>query len=361
MGAVLLIVIALLVWVFLQLRPMLGQAHMRRLERFHSSLAADRRKVVVCMGDSLTQGNASYDYVHELARRLEPSGYTLLNAGINGELAWNLLQRIDAVVRCEPAYVVVLVGTNDALACESEWAAANYVRRMKLPQLPNEDFFRQSYSALLDALDEAECTRAIVVTLPPLGERPGEPIDAIVARQNAFIEEQASSRGGACLPLHRGLEDVLARDDRDDRPKFDARASRRLILKAIFCRYLLSWRDRIAEHNGMTLLTDMVHLNERGGRILVDVVEAEIKGQPARYDLYVSIRSDELAEASHQVLELAEEAIDDAAAHYVQDLAEIPDLFRGRRIEAVHVLRTVRLHIPDQRVQVVALVAGRDQ
>jgi lysophospholipase L1-like esterase len=278
----LLFVIALLTWVFLRLRPMLGQAHLRRLERFHASLAADRHKVVVCMGDSLTHGNASFDSVHELARRLEPPGYTILNAGVNGELAWNLLQRVDAIVRAEPAYVVLLAGTNDARACESEWAARGYVRRMKLPQSPDEEFFRESYRMLLDALAESECTRTILVTLPPLGERTGEPIDDVVAGMNTFIEQEAATRGIQCLPLHTALQDVLVAEEGDERPAYDAQRSERLAIKAIFQRYLLGWSwDRIAESNGMTLLTDMIHLGERGGCIAVDLVEAEIKGVPA--------------------------------------------------------------------------------
>jgi lysophospholipase L1-like esterase len=273
------IALGLVVWVCLSLQPMLGQPHMRRLQRFHASLAADRRKVVICMGDSLTHGNASYDYVHELARRLEPSGYTVLNAGINSELAWNLLQRADAVVESEPAYVVVLVGTNDARGSESEWAARSYVRRMKLPQSPDEDFFRESYRALLDRLADSECTRMILVTLPPLGERNDEPVDAVLARFNAIIEQEATERDLSCLLLQTALREALAGGTANDPPAYDARRSERLVYQAVLQRHLLGWSwDRIAERNGMALLTDMIHLDERGGRILVDLVEAEIKG-----------------------------------------------------------------------------------
>ena len=156
MGAAILILIVLVAWVVTRLAPLFGQPHLHRLARFHASLAADRQKVVVCVGDSLTRGNASYDYVHVLASRLEPDGYTVLNAGVNGDLAWNVLQRIDAVIRGEPAYVVLLVGTNDARACESDRAAARYERRKALPQPPDGAFFEESYRCLLYTSDAAD-------------------------------------------------------------------------------------------------------------------------------------------------------------------------------------------------------------
>ncbi len=273
-------VILLAAWFFVRIEPLLGHPHIERLTHFHSSLAADRRKVVICLGDSLTHGNASFDYVHSLASRLEPSGYTVLNAGINSELAWNVLQRIDDVIRSEPAIIVLLIGTNDARACENPDEARTYVKRMKLPEKPDEAFFYDNYRALLDRLAEGENLRPILLTLPPLGERRNEGIDDYVDRFNRFIEEEAASRGFACLPLEAKLREYLIADSSEEAPAYGSDASNRLIYKALFFHYLLGWNwDRIAEQSGMRLLTDMIHLNERAGEILVDLVEAEIRRQ----------------------------------------------------------------------------------
>lgn len=282
-GVVLLIIVVLLVWLATRLSPLFGHPHLVRLVGYHAALAADRSKVVVCLGDSLTEGNAGFDYVHELASRLEPWGYTVLNAGINSELAWNVLQRVDQVVRIEPAYVVLLIGTNDARACESEWAARRYERRCKLPQTPDERFFRESYVELLDALGESPCTQTIAVTLPPLGEARGGPIDDHVERLNAIIETEARARGLSCVPLHRATIEALAIGEAKQPPAYDARRSQRLIIRSVILRYVLGWDwDRIAERHGMMLLTDMIHLDGRGGRILAGLVESEVRGLPAR-------------------------------------------------------------------------------
>jgi len=264
------------------MQPLFGHAHIDKLERFHSSLAADREKVVICVGDSLTHGNVGFDYVHALASRLEPWGYTVLNAGINGELAWNVLQRADRIVATDPAYVVLLVGTNDARGCEDENAAKRYVKDRKLPQTPDEDFFFDSYRELLDELGESQSARLIVVTLPPLGERRGEDIDAITDRFDDFIDREAQARNVACLPLGRVLRERLHADSFEDTPAYRAKASNRLALLSVFRRYLLGWAwNRIAERHRLKLLTDMIHLNEVSGGVLVDLVEAEIKRGPA--------------------------------------------------------------------------------
>ena len=53
------------------------------------------RTLVVCAGDSITHGVVSANYVEMLERRFAADGYEFVNAGINGQLAYNLLQRLD--------------------------------------------------------------------------------------------------------------------------------------------------------------------------------------------------------------------------------------------------------------------------
>ncbi|MFP6638607.1 MAG: SGNH/GDSL hydrolase family protein, partial [Myxococcota bacterium] len=238
----------------------------------------DRRKVVICLGDSLTRGNVSFDYVEALARRLEPSGYTVLNAGINGELAWNLLQRLDEIVATEPAWVVLLVGTNDARGCEDERAGRRVARRMRLPQRPDEDFFRLNYGALLDRLSATPRLRPILLTLPPLGERAGGRIDEYLERFNQFIAEEASKRGLDCLAIGRALRERLLADPSESAPVYSARDSSRLAYRAVLGHYLLRWSwNRVSARHGMRLLTDMIHLNAVAGEIVVDQVEEWVR------------------------------------------------------------------------------------
>ena len=268
----------LLVWGGRRLRPLFSGTQLEQLKGFRSSLAADRRKVVICLGDSLTRGNMGFDYVDGLARRLEPSGYTVVNAGANGELAWNLLQRVDDVVVAEPAWVIVWAGTIDARACEDERQAARYVRRMKLPQAPDEGFFRKNYVLLLDRLQEIPSVKVALLTPPPLGERGGAAIDSYQEKFSQFIEQQATERGLTCIPVGRLFKERLLADPSETAPVYTASASGRLILRGVFYHYLLGWSwNRVASGNRMRLLTDMIHLNKHAGEMVIDRVEGLIR------------------------------------------------------------------------------------
>ena len=62
-----------------------------------------------------------------LERRFAASdGYEFVNAGINGQLAYNLLQRLDNVVACCPDVVTVLIGS-DGVAIERQPGVGRHV------------------------------------------------------------------------------------------------------------------------------------------------------------------------------------------------------------------------------------------
>ena len=80
----------------------------------------NRKSVVVFMGDSITHGRIGVNYVDMIKEQLDDQQSEFINAGINSELAWNNLQRVDEVIQCNPDIVKVLIGTNDANATLSE-------------------------------------------------------------------------------------------------------------------------------------------------------------------------------------------------------------------------------------------------
>ena len=112
---------------------------------FHGKSAQDNnQKTVVCVGNSITHGQVSYNYVNILSERLSVDGYQFVNAGINGNLAYNVVNRLDKIIGCDPDYVTVLIGTNDANASLSEKNRARYMKEMALPEEPNAEFFRKN-------------------------------------------------------------------------------------------------------------------------------------------------------------------------------------------------------------------------
>jgi len=116
--------------------------------------AGPEQKVWVALGDSITHGRVSANYVELVAEQLGP-GWAAVNAGINGELAWNLTQRLDPVVACRPDAVTVLIGTNDTTASMSDEWGRRAMRRMGVPRLPDLEWYRECLTALVDGLGKA--------------------------------------------------------------------------------------------------------------------------------------------------------------------------------------------------------------
>ena len=70
--------------------------------------------VIVCAGDSITHGIISTNWVGMLESRFPDCRF--INAGVNSELAYNLLGRIDPIIGINPDIVIILIGTNDVNA-----------------------------------------------------------------------------------------------------------------------------------------------------------------------------------------------------------------------------------------------------
>ncbi|MFV8052550.1 SGNH/GDSL hydrolase family protein [Mycobacterium sp. 48b] len=91
---------------------------------------SDRMRIV-CAGDSITRGKLSADYIAMLRQRPVGERAEFVRAGVNGDLAHNLLQRLDTVIAADPDVVTVLIGTNDARAGICTEAARRAIRRKR--------------------------------------------------------------------------------------------------------------------------------------------------------------------------------------------------------------------------------------
>lgn len=243
------------------------------VRRPRAVLAEGRRPgtstLVVCVGDSITAGQVSADWVGLLAERLGPQGYEFVNAGINGELAWNVLQRLDEVIACDPDVVTLLVGSNDVMATLSPAHQVRYRMMQSLPQPPTLEWYRENVDRILDRLTTETHARLVVLEVPLLGEDPDSDNNRRVQRYNAALRERCEDRGVACLPLNRKLAESLPPERRaPDRSgatgPMAAAAAKHLLLGQ-------EW-NAISAQQGLSLLTDHVHLNDAAAAIVADLV-----------------------------------------------------------------------------------------
>ena len=241
-------------------------------ERVAARIAVDEAPTVVCIGDSLTHGRTSSDYVALLQKRFRPKGYRFVNAGLNGELAYNVLQRLDAVIACRPAWVTLLIGTNDAYAALSTSNAHETMEQMGLPERPTRDTFRRYLTAICLRLRTATAAPLALLSLPPLGEDPAHRAFELTAAYSRIIQDVAHETGNAYLPVHERMCAYLDCHGGSARRSFDAyRDGMGLAVK--MRRFLLHQSfDTISQRNGFALLTDFFHLNSTGATIVADAV-----------------------------------------------------------------------------------------
>ena len=243
----------------------------RAPERWSESLRPDSGPVVLCLGDSITHGHLESDWTSSLASR----GLTVVNGGINGELAWNVAQRVDRALACRPDVVTVLIGANDAMAAHDEASSRRYVRMSNLPLPPDLKWFEENLRELVRRLRERSQARIALMTLAPIGEDRQAPIADLVGQCNTIIARVAEDLGVELLPLHDRLLALLTASPGAPRHVYapGMRNMLRMVTAGVL-HYILamSW-DRIADRRGLTLTIDLVHLNDRAGTVVADLVE----------------------------------------------------------------------------------------
>ena len=230
--------------------------------------------VVALIGDSHTHGFCGSNWVASLRDRHRK--LVLVNAGMNGNLAWNVDQRLAEILDLHPRAAVLLIGSNDAMGSFNEYAAQLYKYDMRLPQLPTPDFFRDNLRRVLGRLRQAGVPRRAVVTLPPLGEDPSSEINRLVSALNADIRTIGVESGATILPLNEKVWQLIheQRGDRAPPPMGEyLPVNRWPMVTAIGKRHLLgrTWDD-IADDRGLVALVDAIHLSDRGGKLLEDLV-----------------------------------------------------------------------------------------
>jgi acyl-CoA thioesterase I len=225
----------------------------------------------VCAGDSITAADVSSDWIGRLRDRFTPRGWVFVNAGVNGNLAWNVRQRLDEVIDCRPDAVVLFIGTNDVAATLNDKAERSYRKLQGIPQTPTLSWYRENVDAILGRLRAETSAKIAVVEIPPLGEDPHGPIDARVRRYNSVLRELAKLHSAELLPLHTRLLALIP----DGHAAAAYAHTMGPMLRAVFAHRILkrSW-DEISLRNSLVITTDRAHLNDRASAVVAELTGA---------------------------------------------------------------------------------------
>jgi len=211
----------------------------------------------------------SANYVALLEARFGAQGYQFVNAGINGNLAWSVLRRLDQVIACRPDMVTLLVGANDVIGAVDQRWEATYRRQQRIPRSPTLDWYVECVEAILTRLQSDTRARIALLDLPMLGEDLGSDLNQRVNAHNTALAQLAAAYTVAYLPVHDRLAALLPADHRP--PPFRANATAMIggWLKHVLLRR--SWSE-IGRRNGLAVLIDNVHLAEPGAQIIANLV-----------------------------------------------------------------------------------------
>jgi len=219
------------------------------------------------------RGQVSVNFVDILRERLGEEGFHFFNAGVNGDLAYNVLTRLDVVVALQPDFVIVLVGTNDVNATLTPRMERGYRVWKRLPDIPRPESYQANMLQIVRMLKEKTSARIAVTSPPVLGEDLGSLANDCIRRYSALILNLAMQEGITYLPVHERHEEYLQRTGHVAGRPHDANSM--LMWTSLFRHYVLR-RDfeRIARENGFVLTTEGLHLNAAGAAIVADVVES---------------------------------------------------------------------------------------
>jgi lysophospholipase L1-like esterase len=238
--------------------------------------------IVACLGSSSTAGRGqAFDWIGELARRPKNKNIVFRNFGVGGDLAYNALNRVEAVVACRPTKILVWVGGNDALAMASPKLRRFFRFWKHLPRDPSPEWFRQSIFAIVERFQQETRASVALCSLPPIGEdlSASAPVQRDINRAvtdcNAIIAAVARERTVGYLPLNEAIAADLATLPGK---AFTSFALLPFYRDAFRVRVLGRSTDDIAAANGWRLHSDGIHLNRRAGLIVAEIAQEFVDG-----------------------------------------------------------------------------------
>lgn len=239
----------------------------------------EKKKRIVFVGDSLTHGNLSTNYIEIVAEKMGEEKFEYINAGINAHTTYNILERIENIIACEPDYIIILIGTNDANR-EIELYKNILVKRvMELPKKPNKKWFTENLIEIGTMLKEKTKAKIAVCSIPPVGEDPKNKAFKQSIEYSKRIKEITEKLEVTYLPVNEKMIGYL--QENSTRPKYPV--EQRLVEKTVVKHFLLGKSlDKIAKEHGFELLVDHVHLNTKGATIIAKLIVEFLKTEEKR-------------------------------------------------------------------------------
>jgi lysophospholipase L1-like esterase len=263
----------------------LGEKLLKRNElQMYQLLILRHLPVVVCLGDSITHGVISTNWVETLQQQFLGK-YLFVNAGINGNLAYNLNSRLkNDCLDFQPDYITILIGTNDVNSQRNKASMKKYMRLQELPRQPDLEFYKQHLREIVTRLKQETKAKIAILSLPVIGEELDSAINLKAMEYSAVIKELAREQQLAYLPLNEIQREFLSRIPHRHPTPFMKKKKLKIISLMIRRSF-----DKIADLNGYYLTYDGLHATTRGAAIIAGLVTGFLNNKPVNNDSYAPV------------------------------------------------------------------------
>ncbi|MHA1121234.1 MAG: SGNH/GDSL hydrolase family protein [Candidatus Heimdallarchaeota archaeon] len=227
-----------------------------------------KKKRIVFIGDSLTHGILSVNYIEMLTKKLGKN-YDYINAGMNAELSYNVLLRIESIIACKPDFLTILIGTNDANAEIKNVPDKKMLEKLNLPGKPNKKWYIENLEKIITELKEKTDAKIALCSIPIMGEEFSSTAFKQSIDYSKAIFEIANKHDINYLPVNEKMIEYLKQHP--STPKYPH--EKRLVEEASLKHFLFRKSfDKLSEEYGFSLLVDHIHINTEGAKIVADLM-----------------------------------------------------------------------------------------
>ncbi len=230
-------------------------------------------EVVACLGESLTKGEVSYDWIGDLHSRPQNASIRFVNLGVGGDHSYNALQRLPQVIECRPDKVIVLIGAGDVLCTLSPTRDRVFRVWKRLPQKHSRQWFEENIRQIASRLKSVTTAQVALCSLPLAGEDPEAEVNRRAGEYSMLIKQITAEENVSYIPFHERMrEQVAASPGRAFVSNFlsDLLSQSRAAFKILV---LHKGLDEVGQQGGWRFHVDGLHLNSRSGRILANLVQ----------------------------------------------------------------------------------------
>ncbi|GAM15251.1 SGNH/GDSL hydrolase family protein [Mesobacillus selenatarsenatis] len=239
-------------------------------------LRQEGKKLVAVVGGDAVHGNISYNFVDDAARRKNCNDYQFINAGVNGSTAYDVLQRLDDVIACQPEFIVILVGLNDAAAKIAPDLAKKNIKLAQQLEKPSLLVYEKNLALIVSRLKSETSAKIGLLSLPVVGENLFSKANKEIDQYNEVIKKTAEMTNVSYLPFNEKLKAYLK--GKGHTRGRSLKTGTKLYEKAIIEHFVYGYSlDRISVRNGYLLLTDGMHLNSTAGMMAAHQIELFLK------------------------------------------------------------------------------------